>query len=697
MVSLLVRTPAPCLRESLQSYILRLSESNGYDTPVHILHAAGLTAHSMHSVDVPLDKLVAITRRDIAMLQSLSNKASHHAYHSKILNENLKRSASTSQFDLKRAFFCPQCVQNDGYIEAFWSLSYAVGCPKHGIAPITHCVECGEKVSWFRQGLLTCRCGADFSDQMLEPLDEPESELMKIIFLKANGLSICGLKNKSKYPLEYFEELSLSSLFLIMNLLHKLYYKCHEGASSTHSNAVTASVSIFKGWPYGYYDFLNNLGNYYEKTRPAESSLRKQFELFYIALFKNSTLKKDSSFLKNEFIEFGKGVWGKGHIDKKLLDGQSITRGMRYLTKTQFCEITGMSPRVLNMIIDSPYINKKHIRTSTGRRVIIDKQGTLIPEVFIKTIPIREAGAQLGVPVSVFKYLKEGLISTDSVSRGRKETWFVEELELLISSAVGNAKPTGFYKQEMVSLQSLLRKKLGSNAVKAEIVSAVIDGRVPTESSASDKLSDFLVDKEKALALIERHKSRKEQTTLTFPDAAKRLGLDMTVINDAIQQGLLVSTEVNGRVRITEESVSFCSEKYLALSGLSAELNTSTKLLLRLCKSKQIAVVSLKRNSKKSDRGHQPIILRTGREELVIARKDELKRARKKQRKDLSLEYENSVRRYFKELERTPSVIPIRAGKLNKVAIAKACGFSRHILYTYPSVIKLMNELSGQC
>jgi len=118
-------------------------------------------------------------------------------------------------------------------------------------------------------------------------------------------------------------------------------------------------------------------------------------------------------------------------------------------------------------------------------------------------------------------------------------------------------------------------------------------------------------------------------------------------------------------------------------------------LTTTLCESKQIAFVSLKRNSKKSNRGHQPIILRTAREELVIARKDELKRARKKQRKDLSLEYEDAVRRYFKELERAPAVIPMRAGKLNKVAIAKSCGFSRHILYTYPSVIKLMNELSG--
>jgi len=184
---------------------------------------------------------------------------------------------------------------------------------------------------------------------------------------------------------------------------------------------------------------------------------------------------------------------------------------------------------------------------------------------------------------------------------------------------------------------------------------------------------------------------------LTFPDAAKRLGLDLAAINDAIQQGLLVSAVVGGRVRITEESVNFCREKYMALSGLANELKTSTKLLLRLCKSKQIEIVSLKRNSKKSDRGHQPIILRAAREELVLARKNELKRARKKQRKDLPSKYENAVRRYFKKLERTSASIPMRNGKLNKVAIAKACGFSRHVLYTYPSVIKLMNDLSGHC
>lgn len=585
----------------------------------------------MHGIDVPLGNLVDITGCDIEKLQAISNTANDDAYHSKILNENLKRSASTSQFDLRRAFFCPQCVQKDGYIEAFWSLSYAVGCPKHGIAPITHCVECGEKVSWFRPGLLTCRCGANFADQSLETLDEAVLEFMKIIALKVHGFRLGGLKNKSGYPIKYFDELSLSSLLLIMNVLQKQYYKCHEPQPNTRSREIDSSVNIFKNWPHGYHAFLNNLGEYYETTRPPESALRKQFELFYLALFKNSSFKKDTDYLKSEFIEFGKGVWGKGHIDKKLLDNQSLTSDMRYLTKSQFCERTGMPPRVLNMIIKSPYINKKTIPRGNGNsRVIIDTKGTLIPNIFIKAIPIREAGTSLGIPVSVLKYLKEGLMSTDSLHRGRKETWFVEEVAFLMQSAREHAEHIGFYKQEMVPLQSVLRKKLRSDAVKADIVSAVIDGQLPTEASTDDKLSEFLVDKGMVLALIERHKSRKEQMTMTFPEAAQKLGIEITVIKDAIEQEILVSTVVNGRVRITEESVSFCSEKYIALSGLAKDLKTSARLLLRLCETNYIEVISLKRNSKAGNRGYQPIILRTSRKKLVLAREGELKRARER-------------------------------------------------------------------
>jgi len=693
VMSLLVRTPAPYAIESLQSYILRLSERNGYDTPVHILQVAGMTAHSMHGIDVPLGSLVDITGCDFEKLKAISNIANDAAYHSKILNENLQRSASTSQFDLRRAFFCPHCAEDDGYIEAFWSLSYAVGCPKHGCVPITHCVECGEKVSWFRPGLLTCRCGANFSDQSLETLDEDVNEFMKIIALKVYGFNLGGLKNKSGYPIKYFDELSLSSLLLIMNVLQKQYYKCHEPHSNTHSREIDSSVNIFKNWPHGYHAFLNNLGEYYETTRPPESALRKQFELFYLALFKNSSFKKEAVYLKSEFIEFGKGVWGKGYIDKKLLDNQSLTSGMRYLTKSQFCERTGMSPRVLNMIIDSRYINKKTIPSSNGgSRVIIDMRGTLIPEVFFKTVPIREAGASLGVPVSVLKYLKEGTVSTESLHRGRKETWFVEEIKLLMQSAREHAKPLGFYKQEMVCLKNIMNKKLKSTELKSDIVSAVIDGVIQSECSIDSNLSGFMLDKSQVDRLIKRHTSLVEISTLGFTEVVDKTGLDSSVINDAITQNILVATTVEGHVRITAESVDYFCGNYVVLSGVAHLLNTNTRLLLRLCKSNDIEVIALKRNSKHGTRGSQPIILTTHKEKLVLAREDELKRARKRQRKDLTLKYEKAVRRYFKILKETSASIPMRAGKPNKMAIAKACGFSRHVIYTYPSVIKLMNE-----
>ena len=147
-VELLIRTPAPISRESLQSYILRLSVANGYESPVHLLRLMGITDHQLCKISFPVGRLAEITGHAVAEFEGILNHKVGVDV-SKILDHELKRSASTPQFDLKRAFFCPQCVQDDGYIEAFWSLSYAVGCPKHGCVPITQCDECGEKVSWF--------------------------------------------------------------------------------------------------------------------------------------------------------------------------------------------------------------------------------------------------------------------------------------------------------------------------------------------------------------------------------------------------------------------------------------------------------------------------------------------------------------------------------------------------------------------
>lgn len=86
------------------------------------------------------------------------------------------------------------------------------------------------------------------------------------------------------------------------------------------------------------------------------------------------------------------------------------------------------------------------------------------------------------------------------------------------------------------------------------------------------------------------------------------------------------------------------------------------------------------------------MILKTAQKQLVLAREAELTYADTKRRKDATLKYENAVRDYFEKLETTSSTIPLRGGKPNKIAISKACGFSRHVLYNYPTVIGVMNE-----
>lgn len=52
--------------------------------------------------------------------------------------------------------------------------------------------------------------------------------------------------------------------------------------------------------------------------------------------------------------------------------------------------------------------------------------------------------------------------------------------------------------------------------------------------------------------------------------------------------------------------------------------------------------------------------------------------------------YEAAIRAYLVELEAERKMLPRRAGTPNKAVIARACGFHRDVLYSYPNVIALL-------
>jgi hypothetical protein len=120
---MLVRTPFHAPTESLLGYALRLSETNGYETPWHILKLAGIEPSAMTNAGFPVAKLAAIlgrrpeALRNIAYMMPFGRQTSYV-----ILEHQLGGSLTTSPFRLQRPALCPECVSDRGYIEAFFDL-----------------------------------------------------------------------------------------------------------------------------------------------------------------------------------------------------------------------------------------------------------------------------------------------------------------------------------------------------------------------------------------------------------------------------------------------------------------------------------------------------------------------------------------------------------------------------------------------
>ena len=86
----------------------------------------------------------------------------------KILDHEFGQSLRKGYLRLAQSAFCPQCAEESELVETFWDLSAAIACPKHQTWALERCHACDQPVKWFRRTLLSCDCGASFSEAPLQ-------------------------------------------------------------------------------------------------------------------------------------------------------------------------------------------------------------------------------------------------------------------------------------------------------------------------------------------------------------------------------------------------------------------------------------------------------------------------------------------------------------------------------------------------
>lgn len=587
----LVVTPPPHSTESLLGYVLRVSVKNGYDTPWHVMKYAGLSQGKMDTAGFPAEKLAAIIGRNAAELEPISycgiGQGGKREF--RILGHSLGQSLQNDPLRLARPSFCPNCAQEDGFLKAFWDLSFVVACPKHRCTLISECPECGEALKWFRPGILECKCGASLTNAPIQDVSQELVDLMAIIHAKVYGKPLSAINNSCGFPIHELESVPLRSMLVALPALGRFNLSIQGIAEDCNPMGIANSVAeILRDWPVGYHEFLRRLGLHNNgKSKVSAIGLRKRFEKFYNSMFKHKRRIEGMEFLREEFVRFGLEEWGESVVDTKLLRGQP--RYKRFISKSELANQLGVRPITLRRWAEQGFLPMNRISAGSKKRYIVDSLVITVQKGSDgKTLGIREAAAYVGLPVSVLYALRDsGHYKVRHLARFRKafhEKDLREFTDLVLSQGnVITEIPLG-----SISLGEVMLLKFRNNTGKGDFMREVLSHRIEVIGRTGASLAGLLFRRESVEQFLRDKRAESENSTWSLKEVAKYLHCDPITLPTLIQEGLIEMVEASTGNRVTEKSVKGFDAKFISLAKLAKSNGTSSRRLKTICTNQHI-------------------------------------------------------------------------------------------------------------
>lgn len=694
---MLVCTPHPEATESAFGYVLRLAEANGYPSPRIVLDYAEFERQGTPSSALPLTKLGSVTGLPESELETIAHTARDGEGRArvKILGHDLGHHHSGHPLNLRHPVICPACVVEQGHIDAFWDLEQAVACPIHGAKALSRCPACGEPLSWFRPGLLTCVCEADLSAAHAEAASPEVLALMAAVRAKLHGEPLRDLPNDIGLPLAELDSIPLRSMLGILSTLARFSLESKGQSIEVDRYAgVREAAECLARFPTGFHQMLRRLGLRYKATSSGAVGLRKQFEPFYAAMFKQSSFCKDAAFLRNAFVVFGQAEWGQAAVNPKLLKGmRGNAQSARFLTLNQLAREKGIRPITLKRWAERGLIAIHSIKSANHVRHLANEDtldfGKQAPG---RTMHERKAAAFIGLPVSVLHGLRESGHYAVTHMPKHKHGYHEADLAAFREKLLERARETTSDDAvaESVSLDHVMQKmRFLQRDGKASFLAAFLEGTIDAIGMKGRDIAAIQFRRADVTVFISRSRLKPSNDALTQSDAASYLSCDSAVILELIRRGFLSAMRVAGCIRVERNSLDTFAGKYLSLLAVANNEKTSVGRLTRLCTESGIAVLSIARKNGKG----VPFIFRTDEPKLLeyvgthpTGKMQQELRAR-----------ENpgvvpKLRAYLHSLDCSGAELPRRAGRPKIAAIAKACGFDRNVLYNNKEAIALLGE-----
>lgn len=235
---------------------------------------------------------------------------------------------------------------------------------------------------------------------------------------------------------------------------------------------------------------------------------------------------------------------------------------------------------------------------------------------------------------------------------------------------------------EVVDLTRILREyRFHSTDQKTGFLAAYMAGDIRAIGRRGNSLLDIMFSVETVTAYAAAVRSNAAGGALTHKEAAKAVRIDADVISSLQRLGYLDTVPSRESHRVSQASIDIFNARYVSLSGVAADIDSSSKRLLRLCKQGDISVLSIPR----SQHSPAPFIDRKDVNSLIqLSQRFPARKAKALDENRTLL----AVRLYLADLRARGTPLPRRGGKPNRQAIAEACGINRCAFYNNPDIVK---------
>lgn len=545
---LLVRTPAPHNDESLLGYVLRVSEENGYQSPVDIARLAGMGAQHIKSRYLPVRKLALILGLNSQELDRYSYLSDPADPTSKFKLKHHDLGARAQQYQLcGNVRICPLCIKEDGFVDAFWDLAISIACPRHSIKALFKCHACNSKIEWARPGLLSCKCGADYLEAPLERANIETVELMQIIYAKTHDKSILGLKQASQFPLENFEDIALGQFLHMLRAFAFLSDGYQQavllGEYEYLTNLVRCFNSIFSNWPNGFVNYLQGDNKLTYSNKPSQNFWRK-FRGLYRALTQGTWFDRKCNFIFDELIIFGlKSMRGSLY---DLIEIGPKTERLSIIPLTKRLNFTGLTKEGIQKLAQL-----KHILTNVA------------------------AARYLGLPQKVlFRLDDEGILDEFSIPGCYKTPeypWNKGELDNIlakIQKIFEDGKLKRIDPPNTIHLAGLLARDILDFEVKVSIVRDILNQKIVAHDMVGSNFGGLILDEDVLTKYIFHRCPKNYLSSISLLDVSLDLGAPRLLVESLIHLGLLTAIKPDSEVRVLKKSVSQFSEKFIGKESL---------------------------------------------------------------------------------------------------------------------------------